>query len=182
MLEDARSSPAPLYVWLLSLTATMILPYRVCARLRSARVEFPRGNPTSCGICSKISCSIPTGAELQRGKNLIPVAPQVFDLLTYLIRHRERVVTKDDMVAAIWEGRAVSDLALTTRINAARVVVGDSGEGQRLIKTLLRKGVRFVGEVQEQQPAPEIRPSWSIRRLARFQPKSRRSRFYRSTI
>jgi TolB-like protein/tetratricopeptide (TPR) repeat protein len=95
--------------------------------------------------------------ELRRGEKLIPVAPQVFDLLAYLIRHRERVVTKDDLVASIWEGRAVSDSALTTRINAARVVVGDSGEGQRLIKTLLRKGVRFVGEVQEQTPGSETR-------------------------
>ncbi|MBV9953966.1 MAG: winged helix-turn-helix domain-containing protein [Pseudolabrys sp.] len=95
--------------------------------------------------------------ELQRGESLIAVAPQVFDLLAYLIRHRERVVTKDDLVAAIWEGRAVSDSALTTRINAARVVLGDSGEGQRLIKTLLRKGVRFVGEVQEQTAVTEAR-------------------------
>lgn len=95
--------------------------------------------------------------ELQRGTSPIPVAPQVFDLLAYLIRHRDRVVTKDDLVAAIWDGRAVSDSALTTRINAARVVVGDSGEGQRLIKTLLRKGVRFVGAVQEQTPAAETR-------------------------
>lgn len=95
--------------------------------------------------------------ELQRGASLIPMAPQVFDLLAYLIRHRERVVSKDDLVASIWEGRAVSDSALTTRINAARVVVGDSGEGQRLIKTLLRKGVRFVGEVQEQAPTAETR-------------------------
>jgi TolB-like protein/Tfp pilus assembly protein PilF len=95
--------------------------------------------------------------ELQRGASLIPVAPQVFDLLAYLIRHRERVVTKDEVVASIWEGRAVSDSALTTRINAARVVLGDSGDDQRLIKTLLRKGVRFVGEVQEQPPTPATR-------------------------
>jgi TolB-like protein/Tfp pilus assembly protein PilF len=95
--------------------------------------------------------------ELQRGASLIPIAPQVFDLLAYLIRHRERVVTKEDLIASVWEGRTVSDSALTTRINAARVVVGDSGEGQRLIKTLLRKGVRFVGEVQEQPSTPETR-------------------------
>jgi TolB-like protein len=95
--------------------------------------------------------------ELRRDNRLISVAPQVFDLLAYLICRRERVVTKDDLVASIWKGRAVSDSALTTRINAARVVVGDSGEGQRLIKTLVRKGVRFVGEVQEQTPAPEAR-------------------------
>ena len=77
------------------------------------------------------------------------VTPQVFDLLAYLIRHRERVVTKDDLVGAIWNGRIVSDAALTTRLNAARCAIGDSGEEQRLIKTLPRKGFRFVGQVRE---------------------------------
>ncbi|BAT59391.1 transcriptional regulator HilA [Variibacter gotjawalensis] len=97
--------------------------------------------------------------ELRRGANLIAVPPQVFDLLAYLIRHRERVVTKDDLIAAIWDGRAVSESALTTRINAARVVLGDSGDSQRLIKTLLRKGVRFVGEVTEQSSNTQTQPS-----------------------
>jgi TolB-like protein len=75
----------------------------------------------------------------------------VFDLLDYLIRNRERVVTKDDLVSAVWNGRIVSDAALTTRLNAARTAIGDSGEKQRLIKTLPRKGFRFVGAVQEAQ-------------------------------
>ncbi len=121
--------------------------------------------------------------ELQRGASLIPIAPQVFDLLAYLIRHRERVVTKEDLIASVWEGRTVSDLALTTRINAARVVVGDSGEGQRLIKTLLRKGVRFVGEVQEQPSTPETRfvAEHSIE-YDRSCPKGHRSRFCLSPI
>ena len=87
--------------------------------------------------------------ELCRGPDVIPVTPQVFDLLAYLIRHRERVVTKDDLVGAIWNGRIVSDAALTTRLNAARCAIGDSGEEQRLIKTLPRKGFRFVGQVRE---------------------------------
>src|SRR5262249_48920419 len=86
---------------------------------------------------------------LHRGPNLVPTTPQVFDLLDYLIRNRERVVTKDDLVSAIWRGRIVSDAALTTRLNAARSAIGDTGEEQRLIKTLPRKGVRFVGAVQE---------------------------------
>ena len=68
----------------------------------------------------------------------IPLTSKAFDTLVLLIANRDRVVTKDDLIASIWEGRAVSDSALTTRINAARVVVGDSGEAQRLIKTLLR--------------------------------------------
>ncbi len=87
--------------------------------------------------------------ELRRGPDVVPTTPQVFDLLDYLIRNRERVVSKDDLVNAIWKGRVVSDAALTTRLNAARSVIGDTGEEQRLIKTLPRKGFRFVGSVRE---------------------------------
>ncbi|MBR0697276.1 winged helix-turn-helix domain-containing tetratricopeptide repeat protein [Bradyrhizobium lablabi] len=87
--------------------------------------------------------------ELHRESDVVPTPPQVFDLLEYLIRNRERVVSKDDLVKAIWKGRIMSDAALTTRLNAARSVLGDSGEEQRLIKTLPRKGVRFVGAVHE---------------------------------
>jgi len=89
--------------------------------------------------------------ELHRGADVVSVAPQVFDLLDYLIRNRERVVSKDDLINAIWNGRIVSDAALTTRLNVARNAIGDSGEEQRLIKTLPRKGFRFVGSVQEAQ-------------------------------
>src|SRR5258705_3205709 len=96
--------------------------------------------------------------ELCRGPDVIPVTPQVFDLLAYLIRHRERVVTKDDLVGAIWNGRIVSDAALTTRLNAARCAIGDSGEEQRLIKTLPRKGFRFVGQVREAREAAGPNP------------------------
>src|SRR6202165_5076740 len=87
--------------------------------------------------------------ELHRGADVVSVAPQVFDLLDYLIRNRERVVSKDDLINAIWNGRSVSDAALTTRLNVARSAIGDSGEEQRLIKTLPRKGFRFVGPVLE---------------------------------
>ena len=68
-----------------------------------------------------------------------------------VIRNRERVVSKDDLIAAIWDGRIVSDAAVTTRINVARAAIGDSGEEQRLIKTLPRKGFRFVGAVREEE-------------------------------
>ncbi|MEY9181455.1 TolB-like protein/Flp pilus assembly protein TadD [Bradyrhizobium sp. USDA 326] len=87
--------------------------------------------------------------ELRQGAETISIAPQVFDLLNYLIRNRERVVSKDDLIAGVWNGRIVSDAALTTRINAARSAIGDTGEKQQLIKTLPRKGFRFVGAVQE---------------------------------
>ena len=87
--------------------------------------------------------------ELRRGTELVAVPPQVFDLLDYLIRNREHVVSKDDLIEAIWKGRIVSETALTTRLNAARSAIGDTGEEQRLIKTLPRKGFRFVGTVRE---------------------------------
>jgi DNA-binding winged helix-turn-helix (wHTH) protein/pimeloyl-ACP methyl ester carboxylesterase len=87
--------------------------------------------------------------ELRRGSELIAMEPQVFDLLTYLVQNRDRVVTKDDMIAAIWSGRIVSESTLTSRINAVRKAVGDSGDEQRLIRTIARKGIRFVGEVSE---------------------------------
>jgi TolB-like protein len=89
--------------------------------------------------------------ELHRGADAVSITPQVFDLLNYLIRNRERVVSKDDLISAVWNGRIVSDAALTTRLNAARNAIGDSGEEQRLIKTLRRKGFRFVGPVVETQ-------------------------------
>jgi DNA-binding winged helix-turn-helix (wHTH) protein len=87
--------------------------------------------------------------ELHRGADAVSITPQVFDLLDYLVRNRERVVSKDDLISAVWNGRIVSDAALTTRLNAARNAIGDSGEKQRLIKTLPRKGFRFVGPVLE---------------------------------
>jgi DNA-binding winged helix-turn-helix (wHTH) protein len=91
--------------------------------------------------------------ELHRGADAVSTTPQVFDLLEYLIRNRERIVSKDDLISAVWNGRIVSDAALTTRLNAARNAIGDSGE-ERLIKTLPRKGFRFVGTVWEtQRPA-----------------------------
>jgi TolB-like protein/Flp pilus assembly protein TadD len=96
--------------------------------------------------------------ELCRGTEVIAVTPQVFDLLDYLICHRERVVTRDDLIGAIWNGRVVSDAALTTRLNAARCAIGDSGEEQRLIKTFPRKGFRFVGQVREAREVANPNP------------------------
>src|ERR1700691_4481844 len=86
--------------------------------------------------------------ELHRGSEAIAMEPQVFDLLVYLVENRDRVVSKDDLFASIWSGRIVSDSTLTSRINAARKAIGDSGEEQKLIRTIARKGFRFVGSVQ----------------------------------
>ncbi len=88
--------------------------------------------------------------ELARSGNLVPIEPQVFDLLVYLIENRARVVSKDDLIEGVWGGRIVSDSTLTSRINAARRAVGDNGTEQALIRTLARKGLRFVGAVSEE--------------------------------
>ncbi|MGY4448439.1 DNA-binding winged helix-turn-helix (wHTH) protein [Bradyrhizobium sp. i1.3.1] len=92
--------------------------------------------------------------ELRRGLDVVPTTPQVLDLLEHLIRSRDRVVSKDDLVNAIWNGRIVSDAALTTRLNAVRRAIGDSGQQQRLIKTFPRKGFRFVGAVHDEDRQP----------------------------
>jgi TolB-like protein len=94
--------------------------------------------------------------ELRRGAALVSLEPQVFDFLEYLVRNRERVVSKDDLIASIWDGRIVSESALSNRINAARSAVGDNGEDQRLIRTVTRKGVRFVGNVDERQESTSV--------------------------
>ena len=90
---------------------------------------------------------MPTGASCAAAPNPIAVEPQVFDLLIYLVQNRDRVVSKDDLIASVWGGRVVSDSTLTSRINAARKAVGDSGGKQKLIRTIARKGLRFVGDV-----------------------------------
>jgi TolB-like protein len=87
--------------------------------------------------------------ELRRGLVAVAIAPQVFDLLAYLIGNRQHVISKNDLIAAVWERRVVTDAALATRLNSARAAIGDSGDEQRLIKTLQRKGFRFVGGVRE---------------------------------
>src|SRR5215472_2309441 len=88
--------------------------------------------------------------ELRRGSELIAAEPQVFDLLVHLVQNRERVVSKDDLIASVWSGRIVSNSTLTSRINAARKAVADNGQDQRLIRTISRKGFRFIGDVREQ--------------------------------
>ena len=102
-------------------------------------------------------CALDTDRrELRRGSEVVEVAPQVFDLLVHLIRQRDRVVSKDELLASVWQGRIVSESAFFNRVNAARNAIGDSGDRQRLIKTLPRKGLRFIGAVREEALAGEI--------------------------
>jgi TolB-like protein/Tfp pilus assembly protein PilF len=107
----------------------------------------------------------PDRRELTRGGEVIAVGPQVFDLLAHLLRNRERVVSKDDLLDAVWRGRIVSESTLTSHINAVRRAVGDNGEEQRLIRTIARKGFRFVADVKEtpsqdnrEAPSPALAP------------------------
>jgi TolB-like protein/cytochrome c-type biogenesis protein CcmH/NrfG len=102
--------------------------------------------------------------ELRRGGTPVAVEPQVFDLLTYLVRNHERVVSKDDLFASVWGGRIVADSTLASRINAARKAIGDSGEEQKLIRTIARKGVRFVADVRSALEGIEPAPAADLRR------------------
>jgi len=99
--------------------------------------------------------SVDTGRrELRQHGELRAVEPQVFDLLEYLIRNRDRVVSREDLLVGVWNGRIVSESTIASRINAVRTAIGDNGEDQRLVRTVLRKGIRFVGAVRE-EPRPE---------------------------
>jgi DNA-binding winged helix-turn-helix (wHTH) protein len=104
--------------------------------------------------------------ELKHARLPIHVEPQVFDLLVYLVQNRDRVVSKDDVIASVWGGRIVSDSTLTSRINSARTAVGDSGDDQKLIRTIARKGLRFVGAVRTKpntlEPARDIGPPMDV--------------------
>ena len=98
------------------------------------------------------NCSLDTNRrELRRANHLIAIEPQVFDLLQYLIRNREYVVSKDELITQVWNGRIVSESTLSSRITVARQAIGDNGAQQKLIRTIPRKGIRFVGVVREDQ-------------------------------
>jgi TolB-like protein/DNA-binding winged helix-turn-helix (wHTH) protein len=97
----------------------------------------------------------PVKFELRRAGTAIAVEPQVLGLLLYLVENRDRLITKDEIVERIWNGRIVSDSAVTSRVKSARKALGDDGRTQGLIRTVHGKGYRFVGEVGAVgQPAP----------------------------
>ena len=96
----------------------------------------------------------PRRREVRRAGLVVEMEPQVFDLIEYLVRCRDRVVTKEDLLANVWRGRVISDSTIDVRINAARRMIGDNGKEQRIIRTFPRKGFRFVAPVREDLAAP----------------------------
>jgi DNA-binding winged helix-turn-helix (wHTH) protein len=117
--------------------------------------------------------------ELHQGDKSVAVEPQVFDLLLCLVQNRDRVVSKDDQFATVWNGRIVSDSTLMSRVNAARKAIGDSGSTQKLIKTIVRKGFRFVGDVREfpngEGPHPVALGDGAMRQFSPFSPSTERT-------
>jgi pimeloyl-ACP methyl ester carboxylesterase len=95
--------------------------------------------------------------ELRRSGVRVPVEPQVFEVLAYLVNHRDRVVPKEELMDNVWGGRFVSEAAVTSRIKQARQAIGDNGQAQRLIRTVHGRGYRFVGSARQLRPAPEPR-------------------------
>lgn len=93
--------------------------------------------------------------ELTHGSGAVAIGPQAFDVLLYLVLNRERVVSKCDLLESVWKGRIVSESTLTSHINAVRRAIGDDGEAQRWVRTIARKGFRFVGDVKEQPAVTE---------------------------
>ena len=86
--------------------------------------------------------------ELSENGTSVAIEPQVFSLLLHLIENADRVVSRDDLISAIWNGRSISDTTLSSRISALRRAVGDTGEDQRVIRTIARRGFRFVAEFE----------------------------------
>ena len=101
--------------------------------------------------------------ELRLGAEPVALEPLVFDMLAYLVANRDHVVSKDDLQDAVWSGRIVSESALGSCIAAARRAIGDSGDAQALIRTIARKGIRFVGEVSEETSPVAVPPQASPR-------------------
>ncbi|HSN73270.1 MAG TPA: winged helix-turn-helix domain-containing protein [Steroidobacteraceae bacterium] len=96
----------------------------------------------------------PAKAELRTGSEIRRLEPQVFALLAFLVEHRERYVSKDEILEKVWDGRIVTDSAIASRIKSARKAIGDDGKSQRLIRTLHGQGFRFVAAVRVERLEP----------------------------
>jgi TolB-like protein len=108
--------------------------------------------------------------ELSRRSESVAVGPQVFDLLIHLIENRGRVVSKDELFDVIWRGKTVSESTLTSHVNFARRAIGDTGEEQRLIRTIPRKGFRFVGDLKEASAQNAAKPAASETKPSNAEP------------
>ena len=97
--------------------------------------------------------------ELRRNGVSIPVEPQVFDVLTQLVKHHHRVVTKIELFDAVWGGRFVGEAALSSRIKAVRRALGDDGVSQHVIRTVRGRGYQFVGVLRTAQDEPADEPA-----------------------
>jgi DNA-binding winged helix-turn-helix (wHTH) protein/pimeloyl-ACP methyl ester carboxylesterase len=93
--------------------------------------------------------------ELRHAGTPVPMEPQTFDVLVYLVRHRERVVAKEELMDEVWGGRFVSETAVTSRIKQARRALGDDGRAQGFIRTHHGRGYRFVADVSETASTPQ---------------------------
>ena len=100
-------------------------------------------------------------AELRAGETLCPLEPQVFALLTHLVENRDRLISRDELLEKVWDGRVVSDAAIASRIKSARQALGDDGTAQRFIRTMHRQGFRFVAPVKAVQADSVIAPGAS---------------------
>jgi pimeloyl-ACP methyl ester carboxylesterase/DNA-binding winged helix-turn-helix (wHTH) protein len=103
---------------------------------------------------------------LMRGGVAVPVEPQVFDLLLLLVRNPDRLISRDEMIEVVWNGRIVSESAISARIAAARKAVGDNGKAQAIIRTVARRGLQMVGTVHSDAPiTPAASPDISAPRI-----------------
>ena len=96
--------------------------------------------------------------ELFRASQAVATAPKVVDLLVFLARQRERVVSRDDLIDAVWGRRVVSESTLASHINAVRKAAGDDGQQQRVIRTVPRKGFHFVADLREAESLKDAGP------------------------
>lgn len=90
--------------------------------------------------------------QLRRDGKVLAVQPQVFDVLHYLVAHHDRIVTKDELFEKVWKERVVSEATLSSRIKVVRQLIGDTGKGQELLRTMRHQGFRYVGPVEAELP------------------------------
>src|SRR5688572_19286970 len=100
--------------------------------------------------------------RISSGDAVIPAEPKVFDLLVYLVRHRERVLSREELFREVWDGREVSDATLSNHVKSARKILGDSGELQKTIQTIRGRGYQFIAPVtvipEGSEPQPATAP------------------------